>query len=150
MPRSIFFLIGGAVLALALIATPAQARRHAPPTPSPTPIPPADPAVTQVARRQFVMWQAGRIDRAEYTAQLSAQTDDQRVQQASLDLGTLGALDSVQYLGPLNIPNLPPGVNAYLYKMLCSNGSIYEQLVLDPAGKVAGIIFRDTIPTPAP
>ncbi len=56
----------------------------------------------------------------------------------------------MQYLGPLNIPDLPPGVGAYLYKMLCSNGSIYEQLVVDPTGKVAGIIFRDTLPTPVP
>jgi hypothetical protein len=56
----------------------------------------------------------------------------------------------MNYLGPLSIPNLPPGVNVYLYQMLCSDGSIYEQLVLDPTGKVAGIIFRDTIPTPAP
>lgn len=123
---------------------------RATPTPSPTPPPPADPAVTLAARRQFVAWQAGSIDRAEYSAQLSAETDDAKVQQASTDLGALGALTGVQYMGPLDIPNLPPGVHVYLYKMLCTQGSIYEQLALDARGKIAGIIFRDTIPTPGP
>ena len=138
------------VMAISLSGAPAQARHHAPPTPSPTPVPPADPVVTQIATRQFVSWQAGRIDRAGYTASLSAQTDDQKVQQASTDLGALGALESVQYLGPLAIANLPAGVNVYLYKMLCTDGFIYEQIALDASGKIAGLIFRDTIPTPAP
>lgn len=134
-----------AVLVSALFHHP-----HATPTPSPTPVPPADPAVTLVARRQFVAWQAGKIDRAQYTAELSAQTDDAKVQQASQDLGSLGALTGTQYLGPLEIPDLPSGVHVYLYRMLCTNGSIYEQLALNGQGKIAGIIFRDTIPTPGP
>ncbi|HEY9084540.1 MAG TPA: hypothetical protein VIN40_01160, partial [Candidatus Tyrphobacter sp.] len=107
-------------------------------------------AVTRMARRQFVMWQAGRIDRAEYTAALSAQIDDAKIQQNSVELGALGALIGVRYLGPLPNLGLPPGANAYLYQMLCSNGSIYEQLDLDPTGKVGGIVFRDTLPTPPP
>ncbi len=106
--------------------------------------------MTLVARRQFVAWQAGRIDRADYTASLSARTDDAKVQQSSTELGQLGALEGVQYLGPLDIPGLPPDVTVYLYKMLCSNGFIYEQLALDTGGKIEGIVFRDTIPTPGP
>ncbi|HUY40804.1 MAG TPA: hypothetical protein VMV82_04470 [Candidatus Dormibacteraeota bacterium] len=139
-----------AIAALAIVTSPVQARRHAPPTPSPTPVPPANPVVTQMARRQFVLWQAGRIDRTEYTASLSAQIDDAKVQQTSTDLGALGALLGLQYLGPVPIPGIPPGAGVYLYKMNCSNGSIYEQLALDASGKVAGIVFRDTLATPTP
>ena len=125
---------------------------HGTPTPSPTPIPPADPAVTQIARRQFVAWQAGQIDRADYTASLNAQTPDSKVQESSATLGALGALSGVQYLGPRDsdYDDLPPGVHVYLYQMLCTNGSIFEQITLDPSDKVAGIIFSDTAPTPAP
>ena len=97
-------------------------------------------------------WQAGQIDRSRYTASLSAQIPDSKVEQNAASLGTLGALHGVVYLGPRDslFPTLPPGVHVYLYQMLCSNGSIYEQLTLDPSGKVAGIEFTDTIPTPQP
>ncbi len=140
-----------AVVVLTFVTSPVQARRHAPPpTPSPTPVPAANPAVTQMARRQFVLWQAGRIDRAEYTASLSAQIDDAKIQQTSTDLGALGALIGMQYLGPVAVPNIPPGAGVYLYKMNCSDGSIYEQLALDASGKVAGIVFRSTLATPSP
>lgn len=125
---------------------------HASPTPSPTPVPPADPAVTTIARRQFVAWQAGRIDRAQYTAGLNAQIPDAKIEQTATDLGALGALNSLVYLGPRdsNYDDLPPGVHVYLYQMLCANGSIYEQLTLDASDKVAGIIFASTPPTPSP
>lgn len=106
--------------------------------------------MTLVARRQFVAWQAGHIDRAQYSTTLSASTDDAKVEQASVQLGSLGALTGVEYLGPLDVPDLPAGVTVYLYKMICSSGSIYEQLALDSRGKIQGIVFRDTIPTPGP
>ncbi len=105
-----------------------------------------------MARRQFVSWQAGEIDRAQYTAALSAQIPDSKLQENASNLGTLGALNSIVYLGPRDsvYATLPPGVHVYLYRMICSNGSIYEQLTLDQNGKVAGIEFTDTIPTPPP
>ena len=107
---------------------------------------------SDLARRQFVAWQAGRIDRSEYTAQLSAQTPDSKIEASSIDLGALGALTGVTYLGPRDsmYDDLPPGIHVYLYQMLCTNGNIFEQLTLDPRNKVAGIIFADTAPTPAP
>lgn len=120
------------------------------PSPSPTPPPPANPVVTMVARRQFVAWQAGHINRADYAPALSARTDDAKVEQSSIQLGALGALQSTQYLGPLSIYDTPADVTVYLYKMLCSNGFIFEQLALDGRGKIEGIVFRDTIPTPGP
>jgi hypothetical protein len=140
-------------LAASVGTPPALARRHAPaPTPSPTPVPPDDPAVTLMARRQFVAWQAGRIDRVEYAASLNAQIPDAKLESTSTNLGTLGALDGVKYLGPRDAvyAPLPAGIHVYLYDMLCANGSIYEQLTLDANGKVVGIEFTDTIPTPSP
>ncbi len=104
-----------------------------------------------MAIRQFVAWQAGVLDRAQYTASLSAQIPDAKVQQNAATLGTLGALNNTVYLGPRDSAYaVPPGVHVYLYEMVCSNGTVYEQLTLDGSGKVAGIEFTDTIPTPAP
>ena len=107
-----------------------------------------------MARRQFVSWQAGRIDRSEYTADLNSQIDDKKLQENSTNLGSLGALVNTEYLGPMEFSELPPGAHAYLYRMICTDGSVYEQLVLDERGKVAGIVFRDTpypaTPTPEP
>lgn len=108
--------------------------------------------MTRIAQRQFVAWQAGIIDRADYTAALSAQTPDSKVQTSSINLGSLGALTTVEYLGPRDAvyAPLPAGVHVYLYEMVCANGTIFEQLSLDGSDKVAGIIFSDTIPTPGP
>ncbi len=138
------------LLVVALAGAPALARRHAPPTPSPTPVPPANPGVTMLARREFVLRQAGQIDGRFLTPQFRANMTQRQVEQVSEELGPLGALTGMQYLGPVSDPDLPAGAHAYLYKMICTNGSIYEQIFVDGHGKIAGELFRDTLATPTP
>lgn len=137
-------------LLAALCALPAFARPHATPTPSPTPVPPADPAVTALVRREFVLRQAGQVDRSILNPQFRANLTSQQIQQLSTDLGPLGALTGTQYLGPVDVSGLPPGAHAYLYRMVCTNGSIFDQIFVDAHGKIAGEQFRDTLATPTP
>lgn len=141
-------------LLVALCAAPALARRHtATPTPAPTPIPPADPAVTAIARREFVTRQAGVVDRGRLTTEYNTRLTAAELEHESELLGPFGALVGITYLGPIDVPSgTPPTYHAYLYKMICTNGVIYERLLLDPGGKVADEVYSDTeaIPTPTP
>jgi hypothetical protein len=126
-------------LAIALLgASPA-------PAPSPSP-PPEDPAVTLVARREFVAWQAGVVDRSHYSSKTEGLTQ-QKIDDTSHALSQYGALIRVQWMGPLAIQDGPPGVKGYVYKMICTGGSLYEYLTMGSDGKVDGVIFRDKAPT---
>lgn len=123
------------------------ARPHPTPTPSATPSPPPeDPAVGRVARREFVAWQAGNIDRTRYAPQTNSKLTDATVNQVATGLGHLGAFVRSEYLGPIPIEGTPKGFSAYLYRMFCTNGAVYERLVIDANGKVAGIYFMDKLP----
>jgi len=143
-------------IALALLpATPdATWARHATPTPSPTPSPVADPAVTKVARQQFVQWQAGVINKALYAPQLLPQLTDAKITDTSSKLGQLGALTDLVYVGPWLNPDFPTGVRGYIYQMRCISGNVYLWLALQPDGKIATIFFKDRLDvetvTPAP
>ncbi len=133
-----------AALALALPAI-AQARPHPTPTPIPTPTPVADPAVTKVARQQFLAWQIGTIDRSLYAAQLVPKLTDAKIKDVSAHVAPLGALQHVVYLGPFVGQGFPPGAHGYIYKMICTNGTLYQWMILDASGKIATIFFRDTM-----
>ena len=50
---------------------PAGARPKPTPTPSPTVAPVADPAITKLARQQFLAWQVGTIDKNLYSPDCS-------------------------------------------------------------------------------
>jgi hypothetical protein len=141
-----------AALALVLVAFapagPALARPHPTPTPTATPAPgPEDPAITQIARREFVAWQAGVIDKSRYADVTSTKMLPDKVADTSRALSALGALQHTEWLGPLALPaDSPPGVKGYLYRMTCSNAAVYEQLTMAPDGKIDGIFFGDKLP----
>lgn len=134
------------VTLLAVAPTAAGARPHPTPTPSATPSPPPeDMTVTRVARREFVAWVAGNLDHSRYTDDLNRKITTEKLTQVSTALGKLGAFIRSEYLGPIAIDGAPAGIHGYLYRMFCSQGTVYEQLILDSSGKVAGILFRDKI-----
>ncbi len=138
------------LVALALLCLPAPsiARPHPTPTPSPTPVPAAAPAVTAIARREFVAWQIGIINSKNYDTALAKNVTDEKLKSVSQGLSQLGALTGIEYLGPLSISDAPAGMNVhgYLYHMICSEGAVYLRLILrDPDNKVAGILFRDSL-----
>lgn len=138
-------------LLLALFLNPAAAaiaRPHATPTPVATPTPPPeDPLVTKIARREFVAWQSGNVDLTRYAGPAKAEITADKLALTSKGLAALGALESIDYIEPVLFDNEPAGARAFMYKVTCSEGVVYEQLVLDAQGKVAGIVFRDRMPS---
>jgi hypothetical protein len=133
---------------------PSLARPH--PTPSPSPTPVADPAITQLARQQFVAWQAGVINDHLYSQQVLDKLTDAKISETSHGLGQLGALTDTVFIGPWLDPSFPAGARGYIYQMRCEDGAVYLWLALDPQGKIATIFFRNRLdsetvtPSPSP
>jgi hypothetical protein len=136
-----------ALLLALLVCGAAQARPRPTPTPSPTPTPVADPAITKLARQQFVAWQAGSINRNAYSAKVQAKLTDAIVNDVSHKLGLLGPLTDLVYLGPFYANDFPPDARGYIYQMLCREGNVYQFMILDGQGKIATIYFKDKLTT---
>jgi hypothetical protein len=131
-----------------LVASPAGARPHPTPTPSATPTPPpADPAVTKLARQQFLAWQIGSIEKSLYDPRLLAQLTDAKIAETSKAIAPLGALIDTVYVGPFTGSDFPPDAKGYVYQMTCTQGKMYEFVVLTGEGKIATMFFRDTLTT---
>ena len=134
-----------AALALQPVGAVAKAPHPTPaPTATPTP-PPEDPEITRVARREFVSWQAGNVDLDRYADKAKAQLTPEKITNTSKQLGLLGALVKTEWLTPLSFDGAPAGVKGYLYHMVCTQGAVYEQLVINGEGKIEGIVFRDKL-----
>jgi hypothetical protein len=132
-------------LFVALAAVPAVAR-HATPTPTASPsLPPEDPAITTIARREFVQWQAGTVDKSHYAAPTQAKLTTEKISDTAAALAGLGSLQSVEWNGSLSEDSAPPGTKGYLYRMICVSGAVYEELTIGPDGKIDGIFFRDKL-----
>lgn len=136
-------LRSGQAILLLLVAFTLAARPHPTPSPSPTPI--ADPAITQLARQQFVSWQAGIVNKHLYADQVLAKLNDAKIADTSKALGQLGALTESVYIGPWADPSFPAGARGYIYQMRCVEGNIYLWLAVDATGKIATIFFHDRL-----
>lgn len=137
-----------ALLAALVILAPANAlaRRGPAPTPSPTPMTvPEDPAVTAIARREFVAWQAGVVSPSRYAAQAQAGLATDRVTTISKELGAAGTLQKTEWVEPVIVDGIP-GAKGYIYKMTCENAVVYERLILGADGKIDGVVFMDKLP----
>jgi hypothetical protein len=141
-------------LVLAAFAMPGLSRPRATPTPLPTPTPIADPAITKVARQQFVAWQAGTVNKSLYAPQVLGKLSDTKIAETSAALAQLGALIDVAYLGRWISADFPTGAHGYAYQMRCTSGNIYLWLAFDAQGKIATILFKNRLDvetvTPAP
>lgn len=137
-----------AILAIApAFALPALAR-HAPATstPAPTPKPVENPAITKIARQQFVAWQAGVVNPKLYSDDMQAKMLPSTLADTSRNIGALGALISTEFEGPVLVDDAPATSNSYLYQMTCANGSVFMQFALLPDGKIAGMLFSNHQP----
>jgi hypothetical protein len=130
-----------APIVLAVVAAPSWARPHPTPTPSPTPV--ADPAITKLARQQFVQWQAGSINKSLYAPQLNGQLTDAKIGDTSQKLGQLGALTDTVYMGRWINPHFPPDMQGYIYQMRCVSGNVYLWMAIDGQGKIASFVFKN-------
>ena len=125
------------------------------PTVPPTPAPIEDPAITKIARQQFISWQAGAINRKAYTADMNALITQEKLSETSVELGQLGAYVSSEYVDeePPAL-GIPPGSKTYLYRMHGTVNAVYMLVSVTPKGQVASLAFRDSIydihPTPSP
>jgi hypothetical protein len=138
--------LAGLLAAALLFTGPAGARPKATPTPSPTAAPVADPAITKLARQQFLAWQIGTIDKSLYSPDLLAKANDAKIADVSRHIAPLGALISLDYIAPFSGEDFPPDAKGYIYQMNCSNGKIFEEIVLT-GGKIGYLYFRDTLTT---
>lgn len=151
--KRIAVLISMAACVALAASPPASARPRATPTPSPSP-PVADPAITKIARQQFVQWQAGLLNKSLYAAQLLPQLTDAKIADTSHALAQLGALTGMVYVGRWINPEFPPGARGYIYQMHCAEGNVYLWMAIDGDGKIASIFFKNRLDvenvTPAP
>ncbi|HEY1429273.1 MAG TPA: hypothetical protein VGF18_06850 [Candidatus Tumulicola sp.] len=130
---------------LAALAVPALAAARPTPTPAPTPAPVADPAITKIAKQQFVAWQAGSVNQALYAPEVLAKLTQDKVDQTAKALSGLGPLTDTVYIGPFSAPDIPPDAKGYIYQMRCSEGNVYLWLILNTNGKIATIFFKDKL-----
>ncbi len=129
----------------------ASARPHATPTPAPTPnAAPENQRATAIARREFIAWQLGVVNHAHYNADFAALLTPEKVAKTANELSSLGALQNVVWVGYLSDPDIANGQPVYLYHMICAGGAVYAEFGFDTDGKVAGVLFRDVLPTIAP
>ena len=142
-------------LAFALSLLPAAAFAQAPavaptafpaPQGSPIDIPPENPAVTTIAFKQFVAWQAGILKRSLYSQDVQGQMTDTVIKETSHQLGSLGALLTAKYIGPVMNDSAPADSANYLYLMECQRGSVYMQFAILHDGKIGGMVFRNSPP----
>ena len=116
------------------------------PTATPT-LPPEDPAITVVARREFVAWQAGVVEKARYSPAAQAKLTDESISNVSKALSSYGALLHTQWMGYLPIVGGQSGEVGYTYRMECTSAPLFEQLMIGPDGKIDSIDFRDKVPS---
>jgi hypothetical protein len=133
-----------AVAGLAPVAA-AKAAPHPTATPAPTPTPVADPAVTKIARQQFVAWQEGSIDKNAYAAALLPKLTDDKVTEVAHALAALGPLTNTVFIGPFEANDIPPDARGYIYQMQCTGGAVYLWMIIDGKGKIATLFFKNRL-----
>lgn len=132
-----------AIPALLAVPTPSLGRPRA--TPSPTPTPVADPAITKIARQQFVQWQAGMVNKTLYVDALVPELTDAKITDTSKALSQLGALTDTVFIGSWLNPTFPSGTHGYIYQMRCIEGNVYLWMALDGQGKITTLFFRNRL-----
>ena len=142
MKRVLLAALVVAALILAMPGLHADARKPTP-APSATPLPPEDPSVTAVARKQFVAWQAGIVNRQLYTDDMNGLMTPDKVAETSKELAHLGGLLQAVWAGPAHSDSVPPGSKTYIYHMICSDGHAYMEFSIEPTGLLAGMIFSE-------
>jgi len=132
------------VISAALVLTLGAGAR---PTPTATPtLPPEDPAITTVARHEFVAWQAGVVEKAHYAPAAQASLTDEAISNMSKALSSYGALVRIVWVGHFPIVGGPPGEVGYTYRMECTNAPVFEQLMIGADGKIDSINFLKKAP----
>lgn len=128
-------MLAAAFLIALLAGTPAPQPSATPAAaaPAPSPQPAGNPAVGKLAREQFDAFLSGKIDAAQYSVSIPSAA----LGQVQAFLSALGPVKSVTLVQKAAIG----GSTVYVYRFICANGSVLEQLSLKD-GKINGIYFR--------
>jgi membrane-bound lytic murein transglycosylase B len=97
-----------------------------------------DPAVTAAVKKQFLDWQAGKVDRADYNAQANAQLTDAVIAQVSPQLQALGPPVKFTFMDRM----VKDDNRIYIYGVDTAKAKVQMLYALDSAGKISGIFFR--------
>jgi hypothetical protein len=108
-----------------------------PPLPSPRPGP-DNPQRHKLAVQQFLAWQQGDVDRSLYGDEVNSELNDDLLDRAGKTLANMGALQSAVFLGTARAK----GLDIFVYKMTCQNGSVDMDFALAPDGKISLIFFE--------
>jgi hypothetical protein len=108
-----------------------------PPLPSPRPGP-DNPQRHKLAVQQFLAWQQGDVDRSLYGDEVNSELNDDLLDRAGKTLANMGALQSAVFLGTARAK----GLDIFVYKMNCQNGSVDMDFALAPDGKISLIFFE--------
>jgi hypothetical protein len=120
---------------------------HAKPTPTATPtLPPEDPAISALARHEFVAVQAGVVNKALYSPAAQAALTDEVIAKMSKALSSYGPLQRVEWMGYVPIAGGKSGEVGYTYRMDCTDAPVFEQLMIGPDGKIDSINFLQKLP----
>lgn len=126
-------MIAAAALIALLQATPQSAATPAAAAPAPSPQPAGNPAAAKLAREQFDAFLSGKIDTSQYSVAIPSAA----LSQVQAFLSALGPVKSVTLVQKAAIG----GSTVYVYRFICANGSVLEQLSVKD-GKINGIYFR--------
>lgn len=120
-------------------AAPSEPQPGGTPPALPSPKPgPDNPQRHKLAVQQFLAWQQGTVDRTRYGDEVNSELDDALMDRAGKTLANMGALQSAVFVGTARAK----GLDIYVYKMTCQNGSVDMDFALAPDGKIALIFFE--------
>ncbi len=114
-----------------------SATASSPPIPPPKPAP-DDPKIHKFAVQQFLAWQNGTVNRDLYSDRVNSELSDDLMDKGTKTLANLGGLQRADFQGI----SAAKGVNLFVYRMICANGSIQMVFSMDPDGKVGLIFFE--------
>lgn len=97
-----------------------------------------DPAITAAVKREFLAWQAGKIDRSGYDAEMNKALPDSAVAGVSAQLRSLGAPTKFVFIDRTIVSEN----RAYTYGAETPKAKLRILYVLDTAGKISGLWFR--------
>jgi hypothetical protein len=132
------------LLAAVLIAqaTPVPASGAAP-VASPAAATAADAAVATRAKDWLHQIQTGKVDRSQLDAKMNAALTDSTLSQVSAQIAPLGNPTAFTLT-----QKMVQGTNTiYLYKVTFASTTLNEIFVLDPDGKIAGLLLKPESPS---
>lgn len=131
-----------ALLASGAATAAAQQTPAATATASPAASPLAeDPAVTPSVKKQYLAWETGKVDHADYNADANKQLTPELVAQVAAQLQPLGDPTKFTYIEG----KTQGGYRFYAYRVETPKTRLRMEYVIDSTGKIAGIRF-----SPAP